>query len=301
VTEARRPAGTASRVRATLDAAQARMESARSTIPAVDAAYATSMNDRLVGGSLLAGALAYRMFLWLLPLALVLCGGLGFLGAADDDAAGDLADDLGLSAYVSSTVGDAARQAEDGRWVLLVIGLVTLAVASASGLKSLRLVHARAWGLPLSGLRTSPVGVLGFLGFALLAVGTTLVGGWARDASPGLGLGVRLGVVVAFGVLWLVASVLLPRAPGAPWTALIPGALLFAAGAQLLHLLTVFYLAGKLQHSSELYGALGGAAAVLLWLFLIGRIIVGSAVLNATLWERRRRLTDPVEGGRGSL
>jgi hypothetical protein len=26
---------------------------------------------------------------------------------------------------------------------------------------------------------------------------------------------------------------------------------------------------------------------VLLWLFLIGRVVVASAVVNATLWERR--------------
>ena len=292
MTEARHGvAGATSRLRATLAAAQSRLDSARSTVPAVDAAYATSTNDRLVGGSLLAGALAYRMFLWLLPLALVLCAGLGFLGASDDEAPGDLAQDVGLTAYVSSTVGDAAHQAEDGRWVLLVVGLFTLAWSSATGAKTIRLVHARAWGLPPDTVRFSAAGVAGFLGFALLAVALTLVGGWAREASPGLGLGVRLAVVVGYGAVWLWGSLRLPRAPGTTWTALLPGALLFAFGAQCLHLLTVFYLAGKLQHSSELYGALGGAAAVLLWLFLIGRLVVGSAVLNATLWERRQRVT----------
>lgn len=37
------------------------------------------------------------------------------------------------------------------------------------------------------------------------------------------------------------------------------------------------------------YGALGIAAALLLGLFLIGRLMVGAAVLNATLWDRSRR------------
>jgi len=294
VTEARRSvAATAARVRSRVEAAAERLESARSTVPAVDAAYATGTNDRNVGGSLLAGALAYRMFLWLLPLALVLCAGLGFIQAADDDAPGDLAHDVGLTAYVSSTVGDAAHQAEGGRWLLLLIGLFTLAWASASGAKTLRLVHARAWGLRPESVRFSAAGVAGFLGFALLAVALTILGGWARDVSPGLGIGVRLAVVVGYGALWLLASLRLPRAGGTSWPALVPGALLFAFGAQCLHLLTVFYLADKLQHSSELYGALGGAAAVLLWLFLIGRLVVGSAVLNATLWERRQQVTPP--------
>jgi hypothetical protein len=35
------------------------------------------------------------------------------------------------------------------------------------------------------------------------------------------------------------------------------------------------------------YGALGGAAALLLLFFLLSRLMVGAAVLNATLWERQ--------------
>jgi uncharacterized BrkB/YihY/UPF0761 family membrane protein len=37
------------------------------------------------------------------------------------------------------------------------------------------------------------------------------------------------------------------------------------------------------------YGALGLAAALLVSLFLISRLVVGSAVVNATLWERSVR------------
>jgi hypothetical protein len=35
---------------------------------------------------------------------------------------------------------------------------------------------------------------------------------------------------------------------------------------------------------------LGVAAALLVGLYLISRLIVGGAVVNATLWERRARL-----------
>ena len=37
------------------------------------------------------------------------------------------------------------------------------------------------------------------------------------------------------------------------------------------------------------YGALGVAAALLVGLFLISRLVVAAAVVNATLWERRAR------------
>jgi uncharacterized BrkB/YihY/UPF0761 family membrane protein len=275
-------------MRGRVETARHRVASARTTVPAVDAAYAVGTNDRAIGGSLLAGALAYRLFLWMLPVTFVLAAGLGFLGAADRDAPEDVADDLGLTGYVSSTVADAARAAEDGRWVLLGIGLVALATASASGAKTVQAVNARAWGLPPEAVHTTPASAFAFIGISLVAVAVTLAGGWARDQSPALGLAVRISVVLAYGVLWLVVSCALPRRREVPWTALIPGALLFAAGAQALHLFTVFYLAKKLQTSSQLYGALGGAAAVLLWLFLLGRLVVASAVLNATLDERRR-------------
>jgi membrane protein len=76
-------------------------------------------------------------------------------------------------------------------------------------------------------------------------------------------------------------------APKVPWTAFIPGAVVFALGLEGLHLFTVYYLAEKLASQSELYGALGLAASLLFYLFLVGRGIVWSAELNAVVWELR--------------
>ena len=93
-----------------------------------------------------------------------------------------------------------------------------------------------------------------------------------------------------------MASLRLPHADY-PWTALVPGAVLVSAGAQVLHLVTVYYLTDK-RH--KLLRALwrarppGGAPVA----FLIGRLIVASALLNATLWERGRP-QEPVEVSNG--
>ena len=78
---------------------------------------------------------------------------------------------------------------------------------------------------------------------------------------------------------------LLPHAH-AHWRALVPGAVLFTGGLALLHLATIYYLAPKLAREPALYGSLGTAAVLLLWLFLVSRIAVASAFLNATLWHR---------------
>jgi membrane protein len=55
-----------------------------------------------------------------------------------------------------------------------------------------------------------------------------------------------------------------------------------------LHMISVYALARRVESASELYGSLGVAAALLAWLYLLGRLLVASALLNSTLWERRR-------------
>ena len=72
-----------------------------------------------------------------------------------------------------------------------------------------------------------------------------------------------------------------------------------------MHLVTVYYVAHKVSHSSSTYGPLGAATAILLSLFLIARVIVFGASLNAELWralagvatpgapQRSRRQTPP--------
>jgi uncharacterized BrkB/YihY/UPF0761 family membrane protein len=61
-----------------------------------------------------------------------------------------------------------------------------------------------------------------------------------------------------------------------------------------MHVVVVLYLAPKLSRSPSLYGALGGATVVMLWLYLIARLFVLAAFLNATLWDRAHR--PPLEG-----
>jgi uncharacterized BrkB/YihY/UPF0761 family membrane protein len=296
-----RPASRLASVKATakstVSQTQARVEVAREKVPAVDVAFTLQERDRRLAGNLLASALAYRLFLWLLPVLLVLVAILGFLRDADPENPGGAAKSLGLSRYVASEIASASEQAQRSRWILIAIGLVALYSASTAGIKALRAVHALIWNVPMAKPRSMLANAAGFVAFALAALVATAAAGWLRQRSDGPGVLVSLGVVAIYGALWLVASLRLPHAD-CPWTALVPGAVLFSAGAQVLHLVTVYYLTGKLQSSSELYGALGAAAAVLLWLFFIGRLIVASALLNATLWERGRP-HGPAEGADG--
>lgn len=79
----------------------------------------------------------------------------------------------------------------------------------------------------------------------------------------------------------------LPHAP-VPARALIPGALLMAIGADVLHLLTTYWIGHLVARKTHTYGSVGIALAVLLWVYILGRIIVASGGLNAALWYRRQ-------------
>ena len=54
-------------------------------------------------------------------------------------------------------------------------------------------------------------------------------------------------------------------------------------------LFNILILGTLIQSKTSTYGALGTAATLLLAFFILGRVIVGAAVLNATLYDRRSR------------
>jgi uncharacterized BrkB/YihY/UPF0761 family membrane protein len=102
------------------------------------------------------------------------------------------------------------------------------------------------------------------------------------------GLLVTIASGLAYGAIWIWISLSLPHAD-ARWLDLIPGSLLFGVGILCVQVFNVYFLTRLLQGKAHTYGTLGAAAAVLLGLFIIGRVIVLSASLNATLFERRTR------------
>src|SRR5438270_89309 len=112
---------------------------------------------------------------------------------------------------------------------------------------------------------------------------------WIRKQSPGLGLTATLATTLVFAGAWLLASRALPHGD-APWRALIPGAVLVGVGLEVLHVVSTYYVGNKIASASELYGSLGAAAAIIAWLYLIGRLFVASAMLNASAWERQEPL-----------
>jgi uncharacterized BrkB/YihY/UPF0761 family membrane protein len=183
---------------------------------------------------------------------------------------------------------------------VLAGGVATL-LAAAGVVEVPRWVHVLAWRLTPTRDQRSVWPVLGLVGGGVVVVfGASAAAERARAAASGLGseltvlAGTAAGQAVLLAALWRALSWALPR-PAVPWTALVPGSLLFAAGFLLFSLAVRLYLAPRAVRASAVYGSLGVALVLLVSLFLFGRLAVAAAELNATLFERRAQRRLPAQ------
>jgi uncharacterized BrkB/YihY/UPF0761 family membrane protein len=236
-------------------------------------------------GGLFAGALAYRLFLWLVPFALLSVGLLGAITRADDGAPDSVVSDLGLQGALADSVRNGAQQR--GWWVAILIGLFGVLWAGVSAAKALRISHAAAWGLP-RGRAPSPVrATLSFAAGVLVMLAATVIAARLREVQGAIGLVASILAMVVFMAVWMAVSSHLPHRPG-PWRQLVPGAVLFGVGLEGVHLFTAYYLVGRAERAQSTYGAIGTALVVLLWLYVVSRLVVASAVVNAELARQAR-------------
>ena len=269
------------------DELAARAEAERRLHPSVDAVYEMADRDAEVGGGIIACALAYRLFIWLLPLALVVVAGLGFAADASSGSPEEAAASLGFEGLVTSSIANAAES--PNRWYALVIGIPLLLWATRSLLGMLVGAHRLVWGdVRAAAAKPTIVGSLELLAILLGLSLVSALAGAARAWSTAPGVVVTLLAILPYAGLWLLLSLRLPHRD-APWQALVPGALLYGVGTEVIHAAIAYVLTPWALAKQGTYGALGLAAALLVSLFLISRLVVGSAVVNATLWERTAR------------
>jgi uncharacterized BrkB/YihY/UPF0761 family membrane protein len=272
-----------------------RAQAERARHASVDVVFEMYDRDADAGGEIIAGALAYRMFIWLLPLALVAVAGLGFAADAANESATETVKALGLTGLVSNSI--ATGTGGTARWYALLVGLPLLVYVTRSLLRALIATHRLLWGgVRAEAPRPTLVATLRLLVLLLGYSAVSLAASALRAWASGPGLFVTVLVVLPFAGLWLLVTLQLPHR-GADWKALVPGALLCGAGLELLHLLAAYLLEPYAIAKEGTYGALGAAAALLLGLFVLSRLVVVAAVLNATLWERRARRDASTPGG----
>ncbi len=122
-----------------------KLEAARPESPWIDAVFRTYERDTATGGVVLAGALAFRVFLFLIPYAFTLVVGFGAAASATESDPTDLARKAGIAGILAHAVGSTRELSWTERIVSIVVGLFAVFLASRGLSKVLRVVHALAW------------------------------------------------------------------------------------------------------------------------------------------------------------
>jgi len=286
-----RPDGKVSRLRSRAEELQARAVETRNLLEGrygerrpVAIARDVLALDKAVAGSELAGALAYRLFLWFLPFVLVLVAGLGVYADANDQAPREVADRLGLAGLVVHSVAVAATSS--ARWYALLIGVPILLYLTRSLLRTVVAVHRLAWGLEPRRGHLTFANVLLFLLAVVASLGVAAFVSASVGASPWFWVVDAPLAVIVRGAIWLGLS---RRLPGRDrrMSTLLPGAVVVGVGFLAVNVFTQLLIVWLGNTREDTYGALGLAATILFSLWLTSRVIVVSAVADAALWSRR--------------
>lgn len=266
--------------------ANERVQAARGRHASLDLGLTVVERDSEIGGALLAGALAYRLFVLLLPTALLLVSGLGLYAGASDQSTGQVAREAGLNGLIAREVASSA--AGRGRGLVFILMIPAVLYATATLYRALAKVHALVWERSARGVSmTRRGGTILLLALAFQFAAVEVVG-WVRRHDQ-LGGAAALAVyIVLVGGAWLVVSSELPHRD-AHWPALIPGSIMFGLGLLVVSVFNVYVTTRLVEDRADTYGALGIAAALLFSLVLVGRVMILSAEVNALLDERRRR------------
>jgi uncharacterized BrkB/YihY/UPF0761 family membrane protein len=297
--DADQPAGDAAehltrrqRLRAASDRARGIIEEKRETSATVSLAFDAFGHDTEAGGPVLAAALGFRVFLFIVPYVGFFLIVLGFIGDAFDRSPEEMFQTRGIAALTAKGISTGHDLSTWTRITAFVLVTYALFLSARSFVKVLRIVHMLVW-------RTRPTRLLHTTRATLVFIATVTV-------SLGISgvIDVLTNRVVVGGVVALVLYILVPFGLwwGVSWwlphgecdiLGLVPGAVVFAVGVEILHVFTVVWFPHSLESKSEIYGAIGIALALLFWAYLLGRLMTFAAALNVALW--RRRESDPSE------
>jgi len=282
----RRLSPSAVKARATGD--RDRLESQRPTSHVIDTAFGATQLQNESGGGLLAGALAFRFFLFIVPFVFVLVMGIGLGTDATGGDIQEVARKSGITGVAAVALQSGASASTVVRWTTFLVSLVALVTGARNFTRALWVAHALLWKVPLKKMAHPTRAGFAFIGLFVAATLLLRLTYALRSVSfLGFLVSIPLYAAVLAAVWLLCAARSFPRPAGVTWRDVLPGAVLFGVGAQALQVVTTLWIAPSTESKSATYGAIGAALTILLWAYILGRLVTAAAALNATLWRGR--------------
>lgn len=280
------------RARTAADAATDWLGKARERRPPIDLAARFYERDREAFASVLGAAIALRLFLFIVSATVLVVGAL--LTTAGGSGIDRLLTEVNVTGTVAEQMSGAASRDRGAGVAMLLLG-AWLTLGNGRKLSYvLAACSAAAWHLGGREARTRVRQALGVSMMLLVLLAASAVLNRLRDAT-GLGVDtvVWLVTAVVFAVGWFAVTWWLPRSSSDPG-ALLPGAFLVGAVMAVLQWFMQFYLPDKIARSSEVMGSIGFTVAALGYMFLVGRVMAASLILNAVLFERVGSISEAV-------
>ena len=246
--------------------------------------------DRAAFGSVLGSAIALRLFLFVTALAVVLVSGMSLF--MDSESMQSAITSTGIAGEVASQVEQAANaSAQRDLWYFLT-GLVLCLAAGRSLTRVLAACSAGASGMDGRSARFSMRVAARVTALISLLMVAAIVLARLRDAH---GIAVAAGSLAANALVltgsWFFVCIALPRATRDPGAA-IPGAITFGVVMTGVQWFMHYYLPRQIENASAVMGSIGLTVASLGYLFIVGRLMAATLVLNAVLFERLGSLSE---------
>ena len=275
-------------LRERLETATVAAEARRSDSVWYDAGFKIWDRNRVLPASVLVGAMASRIVIYLIPLFALVIFSFGLYGEIGDESASESARRAGMPALFAEAAGD-TEELSDGLKFFATVATIwaTLYAANTLG-RLMRRSAAFVWGVPYTKLKRPWLLPLVVIGLSLAAWALTATSSAVEDWTLSLWVGVLIFDFIAITVFWLVISRFLPRDPEANrWGDLFPGAVFVAVGIVLLRLAMIVYFAPSVAALTERYGSIALGLVMLTWAYWLGMIMVGSVEINAALFRSR--------------
>jgi len=244
-----------------------------------------------IEGKHLAIVIALNLFVAVIPLIII---GYAFISAFNPhrDVGSLLASNLHLTGSTAAIVKDTFATANSGKHVALSISLISLLITGLDVSATAQIAYARAFSMtPLRGVQKYLRGAA----WLILLLADTGVALTLRHLATRYHIWFTLGVAIVLLLLefgfYLVTPRLLLDLPF-KWRDLVPGAIVCAVVASIVHVVLTFFLRNWFGEYGHAYGGFGVALALAAGVGLIASFWVWIAAVMGVYWERK---ADPAE------